>query len=108
MRINFQTPPSEYWCLTRLEPVRPLLRQCPCRVPQLHRNKPVARGSAAPAGSAGALTMDESSVRLPKMARTGKPTKRNKAGVSASSRSRKILKSKEDTKVAAHAEAVRQ
>jgi tetratricopeptide (TPR) repeat protein len=52
--------------------------------------------------------MQETSVRLPKMARSGKTTKRTKHGASAPSRSRKPLKSKEDSKVAAHAEAVRQ
>src|SRR5258708_35363832 len=42
------------------------------------------------------------------MARTGKSTKRGRHGASTPSRSRKILKSKEDSKIAAHAEAVRQ
>src|SRR5579864_5642357 len=42
------------------------------------------------------------------MARTGKTTKRAKHGARAPSRSRKVLKSKEDRKIAAHAEAVRQ
>src|SRR6202163_2493582 len=42
------------------------------------------------------------------MPRSGKPTKRARHGASAPSRSRKVLKSKEDNKVAAHAEAVRQ
>src|SRR6202167_5134084 len=52
--------------------------------------------------------MDESSVRLRQMARTGKPTKRARHGASAPSRGRKVLKKKEDSKIAAHAEAVRQ
>ena len=42
------------------------------------------------------------------MARTGKPTKRTRPGASAPPRNRKPLKIKEDSKVAAHAEAVRQ
>src|SRR5258708_38965156 len=42
------------------------------------------------------------------MPRTGKRTKHAARGARAPSRSRKILKSKEDNKVAAHAEAVRQ
>jgi tetratricopeptide (TPR) repeat protein len=42
------------------------------------------------------------------MARTGKPAKRVKHGAAPASKSRKVLKSKEDSKVAAHAEAVRQ
>jgi tetratricopeptide (TPR) repeat protein len=42
------------------------------------------------------------------MARTGKPTKRAKSGAVAASKSRKVLKSKDDSKIAAHAEAVRQ
>ena len=55
-----------------------------------------------------ALTTGETSVRLRKMPRTGKSTKRARHGASAPSRSRKALKNKEDNKVAAHAEAVRQ
>ena len=42
------------------------------------------------------------------MARTGKPKKRGGHAVGATSRSRKPLKSKETSKFAAHAEAVRQ
>src|ERR1700739_4420137 len=42
------------------------------------------------------------------MPRTGKRTKHAARGASAPPRSRKILKSKEDNKIAAHAEAVRQ
>ena len=42
------------------------------------------------------------------MARSEKPAKRSRTGATASSRSRKPLKSKEDSKIAAHAEAVRQ
>jgi tetratricopeptide (TPR) repeat protein len=42
------------------------------------------------------------------MARTAKTTKRAKSGAAASSRSHKALKTKEDKKIAAHAEAVRQ
>jgi tetratricopeptide (TPR) repeat protein len=42
------------------------------------------------------------------MARSEKPAKRSRTEASASSRSRKPLKSKEDSKIAAHAEAVRQ
>jgi tetratricopeptide (TPR) repeat protein len=52
--------------------------------------------------------MEETSVRLRQMARTGKPTKRTRPGASAPPRNRKPLKSKEDSKIAAHAEAVRQ
>ena len=52
--------------------------------------------------------MEDASVRLRKMGRTEKPAKRSRTGSSASARSRKALKSKEDSKVAAHAEAVRQ
>ena len=52
--------------------------------------------------------MGMTSVRLPKMARTGKSTKRVKRATGTPSRSRKVLKNKEDSKVAAHAEAVRQ
>jgi hypothetical protein len=64
--------------------------------------------SASPLFSVVALTMHETSVKLRKMARTGKPTKRTRHGAAAPSRSRKIMKNKEDSKVAAHAEAVRQ
>ena len=42
------------------------------------------------------------------MARTGKPAKRARHGSAAPTRSHKALKTKEDRKVAAHAEAVRQ
>ena len=42
------------------------------------------------------------------MARTGKPTKRTKSGAGAAPKIRKALKSKDDRKIAAHAEAVRQ
>jgi tetratricopeptide (TPR) repeat protein len=42
------------------------------------------------------------------MARSGKPTKRAGHGAAASTRSHKPLKKKEDSKVAGHAEAVRQ
>jgi tetratricopeptide (TPR) repeat protein len=42
------------------------------------------------------------------MARTGKQTKRGKRGVGSPLRNRKSLKKKQDSKVAAHAEAVRQ
>jgi tetratricopeptide (TPR) repeat protein len=42
------------------------------------------------------------------MARTVKPAKRGKRGVTSPVRSRKVLKNKSDSKVAAHAEAVRQ
>jgi tetratricopeptide (TPR) repeat protein len=42
------------------------------------------------------------------MARMGKATKHGKRGASSPSRSRKALKKKEDNKLAAHAEAVRQ
>jgi hypothetical protein len=42
------------------------------------------------------------------MARTGKPTKRSRAATSSPSRTRKLQKNKEVSKVAAHAEAVRQ
>ena len=52
--------------------------------------------------------MDGSSVRLPKMGRTGKPKKHAGRGAAAPSSGRKALKSKESSKVAAHAEAVRQ
>jgi len=54
------------------------------------------------------LTIRAASVKLPKMARTGKPAKRAKHRAAPASKSRKALKSKEDSKVAAHAEAVRQ
>jgi tetratricopeptide (TPR) repeat protein len=53
------------------------------------------------------LTISKSSVRLPEMPRTGKSKKRA-VGARASSSSRKPLKSKEVSKIAAHAEAVRQ
>ncbi len=52
--------------------------------------------------------MGKASVRLAKMPRTGKQTKRAKHAAGAASRSRKVLKNKEDSKTAAHAEAVRQ
>jgi tetratricopeptide (TPR) repeat protein len=42
------------------------------------------------------------------MARSGKSTKRGRSGAAAPARGRKSLKKKEDSKVAAHAEAVRQ
>jgi tetratricopeptide (TPR) repeat protein len=42
------------------------------------------------------------------MARTGKPTRRGRRGAGSPLRKRKSLKKKEDSKVAAHAEAVRQ
>jgi tetratricopeptide (TPR) repeat protein len=42
------------------------------------------------------------------MARPGKTAKSTRRGASAPSRGRKLLKSKEDRKIAAHAEAVRQ
>jgi tetratricopeptide (TPR) repeat protein len=42
------------------------------------------------------------------MARTGKTAKRTRRDAGAPSRNRKLLKNKEDSKIAAHAEAVRQ
>jgi tetratricopeptide (TPR) repeat protein len=58
---------------------------------------------------AAALTLKETSVRLAEMARSRKSAKRSPSrSRNAPSRGRKLLKNKEEKRLAAHAEAVRQ
>src|SRR6185369_2863604 len=108
MRISFPIP-------LKRNLLRDPFRLQPCHLPRrgaiLSQNNKDGCGKARIALSRKfvvALTIGKTSVRLPKMARTGKPTKRSRAAASSPSRSRKIQKNKEDSKVAAHAEAVRQ